>query len=303
MGKISQFKILPQLFVFIGFFTQPAFAELSFNGSCGTETSEIFYQVRSPAYPTDRFALILNGSPATEYFSSTGGLQKNLVDSMVQEGFKVLEIKYPYKAKLCGSAGPVDGFYSLCCQQGVSAAIEHSQNLYDQAISVLGYSPSNPKHILVGLGFSLGAVQLQGMAYFGGRKFDKVALTGVLMGDTETGCRTVPHLDGMAWTGFTSLADSITTTGKGCSQKDGAPLEYTEEYNFDRLPYREQGLLGIFEGTSTLLLGHPAQADFIADHRNPSTTFKQTYKGCGHDIWICLKASQLNRDILDFFNQ
>jgi hypothetical protein len=206
----------------------------------------------------------------------------------------------------CGS-GKAFGFYALCCGQGIEASHRHAASLYDYAVKAVGYNPSDRAQTLVGVGFSLGSVQLMAAAYAENRHFDRLALTGLMYGDNERGCLggQTQKLDGLAWTWFMPLADFITQSTRGCSQKEGAPLEFTKLLNFENLPYAQDGELAIFEGLNRRLGAHDEQANYVASKRLPGATALKFYEGCGHDTWACSKASAASivSDHLEFLTK
>jgi hypothetical protein len=147
--------------------------------SCGTNSfsGQMRISERKDGPKPGQFAILLNGSPGTSFFADSGKTYRNFTQSLLADGYRVLELKYPHNPANCGLAGSMDGFYSACCKQGLPNVTQHSKEVYQIAISKLGYDPSNPNHKLTGVGFSLGAVQLQSMAFISGEKFEKIPKT------------------------------------------------------------------------------------------------------------------------------
>lgn len=296
------------LYSISSFALDPFSQEGKWNIKCGTQTTNLSYRV-TPAHTLSiqkpKFAILLGGSPATTYFSDAKSEMNDLSHSLLELGYSVIEVKYPTSTKSCGSVVSVDGFYSACCGQGIQAVAEHSARIYDFALQALGISQNTESFELVGIGYSLGAVQLEFMAFQQGKYFDKVALTGILAGDSVQGCKTghnlIPNFDGMAWTGFMNYFDAITTSTRGCSQKWGAALEYTSDLNFENLPYFQATELGLFEGDLPVLGGHPDQAKYISDHRKSAPTQLSLFSNCGHDPWACENGKKnLNSTLLNW---
>ena len=340
------FKFIPYALSFALFqgsvWANPSQSEIVSIG-CGTQFGQVSFQLSGPENGKN-FALFLSGTPATSYFSEQVhdvmmkylGFSlphaidpyRRIVRELGERGYRVLELKYHNQETHCGSAGVVEGLYAACCRQGLPAVEAHNQSLYDQATQALGYDPKNPDHRLVGLGLSLGAIQLQAMAFMSGRKFDRVGLAGVLLGNPEQGCSSGrTHADdGMSWRCFMNFADSLTKSTVGCTSFHPEDFEYGSEYRFENLPHAKEFELGLFEGeawkpemlTSPANFlgapGNPQQVEYIVRARTGNldlsgstelqkvgqTTWK-LYPGCGHEILYCSQGSAY-KDILDFLS-
>src|SRR5579871_1045209 len=178
--------------------------------TCGTNSSDVSWRIRGQKNAGNRFAIMLNGSPVTQYFGDESFQSARLVDELIKQGYKVLEVKYS------GSGG----FYSLCFMQGLENVSNHCASLYDLAVDKLGFDAANPDHKLVGVGWSIGAVQLQAMSFMHGKRIDNIALTGILLGNAEKGCQSYreDENDGYSWKFFHDLAAALTTNGNGCDE-------------------------------------------------------------------------------------
>src|SRR5438477_12558091 len=62
---------------------------------CGANDAEINWRVSPAKGESERFAIVLSGSPVMNYFSDQGKQSKRLVDELIGKGFKVFEMKYP----------------------------------------------------------------------------------------------------------------------------------------------------------------------------------------------------------------
>jgi hypothetical protein len=305
---------------------------------CGSNEAKVSFRVTGPE-DAEQFAILLSGSPATEYFSDLAQafakeqgapLPPNedpyfqLAEGLRARGFRVLELKYLNEAKSCGSAGTMSGFYSACCAQGLEKIKAHNDDLYDIMVKKVGFDETRPNHRLVGFGFSLGAIQVQTMAFMSGKKFHKVGMTGVLLGSPEQGCSTPKNDDsGMSWEAFVHYADALTPSTEGCSVP--SKNEFGKKFDFENFPHAKDGDMGMFEGGaySTHLFdnarnqipapSNPGQVEYIARARSGKkeltatnrlkrvgrTTFK-LYPGCGHEILFCGKALNAMEDIVEY---
>lgn len=257
--------------------------------SCGSNSNEISWRIKGNHEAANQFAIMLNGSPVTQYFSDQSPQSERMVDELVERGFKVFEVKYPTQA----------GFYSLCMRQGLDNVAGHCGKLYDLAVEKLGFNKDDPKHTLVGVGWSIGAIQLQAMSFMQGKRIDKIALTGVLLGNAEKGCKSYldGETDGFSWGFFHNLAAALTKNGHGCHK----PSEYSSTYNFENLQHFDKWNLALFEGASTAKAGNLAQAQHIAQKRSDVGAPVQlyTYKDCGHELMECTNGKAVE-DILGF---
>jgi len=325
--------------------------------SCGARSGNLEYQMNTPHGWNGRlFAMVLNHSPGIYYLSENltglistleastnsnevqiGSYLRTVEDpyqgikrGLLSQGYRVIEVRYPASPRPCSPAmHEATGFYSLCCRQGLSAVADHNAALYDRLVHQLGYNPQNSEHRLVGFGVSLGAIQVQSMAFKSGKKFEKVGLSGVLMGDSEQGCRwgrTFAN-NGLSWRDFMHFADALTRTGDGCSNPRNMEYE-AYQHNFRWLNYRSRWDLGMFEGSrrtslpalSTLedpigLHGADAQVEAIqharraVDHASngsvlqaeEAATTVHFYPNCGHDVLFCSRGEAV-RDILQYFS-
>lgn len=263
---------------------------------CGKQSAEITWQVRhNKDKHTNLFAILLNGSPVTQYFSDQGYQSGQLTDKLIERGYKIFEIKYP-------SSG---GFYTLCAHQGIEKIAQHCADVYEVAVKHLGFNRNDQNHILASVGWSIGAIQLQAMSFMMGKRIDKIALMGVLMGDVEQGCKSAlaRKEDGYSWAIFHPLARIVTINGKGCS----SPSEFTSSLSFENQRYFDQWSLGLFEGeskktTRRQIAGNIAQVKYIQQKRQEAGAPVElySYPGCGHEIMECTKGKVVD-DILTFF--
>lgn len=265
--------------------------------TCGSRTANIQYRVQTSHSKTKRFAILLGGSPATNYFSERGSESKRLLDELLARGFNTIEIKYVDEK----------GFYGHCSRQGINAVTEHCASLYDMAVKQLGFDINDNEQQLVAIGWSIGAVQLQAMAFTKGKRIDNIALLGVLMGDVEKGCKSYldGETDGYSWGAFHQLAREVTINGNGCY----APSEYDRSLNFENHPHYSKWKLGLFEGESLRAQymyppGNIDQAKYIKHQRDQANAQTQlfSYPNCGHEILQCTKGKVVD-DILRFVNE
>lgn len=311
----------------------PNFKESTFIASCGSNSAEIRYKITLPADTGNKnlFAIVLNGSPGTIYFSEVAPYAKlfgvvppethdyygEIITKLTQQGYRVLELKYPRNQKNCGHVKDSEGFYSLCCGQGMNAVIQHNAQVYKETTQALGYDPSNPKHRLVGLGWSLGSMQFSTMKYISGLKIDDLALIGNLQGSVFRGC--FDPTPGIAYpNAFKKYADAISPSTQGCSNR--LALQYDQSLDFDKLPYAHTGRLALFEGRLTssssrlsiMQGGNPGQVDLILDARKdaqtrvygneiPGSTNACIYDQGSHEI-LFLSNGKASQDILRFLD-
>lgn len=305
---------------------------------CGTNPVSISYQVsvKNGSEHTNKFAILIDGSPLTKFFSDNSNNYVKISQGLWQSGYKIFEFKYVEKGL------DVDGFYAACFRQGLPNIMNHAAAIYDNAVNILKYDSKNKNHRLVALGNSIGAVLLQNMAFSKNKHFDNIALIGVLLGDAERGCqqglkyletlegaresggvenvfRDRELLSGMSWASFMSLVQNISTSGEGCCLENSSGFgackpsvknEYTSELNFERQPYFAQSNLAMFEGQLTyprhgtatkFLAANPAQVQYIAEHRLRAGALTQTffYEHCDHSVINCAGSQGLH-DILGF---
>jgi hypothetical protein len=324
----------------------------NFQLSCGINQTNLDYQIKTPeGWNGKLFAMVLNGSPGTLYFGDNLAfpalLQKipspsqlgitdpyaGLINGLLQQGYRVLEAKYARDPKVCGTHGTMEGFYSVCCGQGLDAVEKHNAALYDAAVAALDYHSDKSNQKLSGFGFSLGGTQVESMAFLSGKKFEKVGITGVLIGKGSVGCGNVASnpgnsvFDGESWTSFVSFADAVTRSTQGCSSKNH--MEYdTFNSDFENFQYKYSSKLAIFEGArqqpespKTLygrdfgdlgnqiltIPGLDLQAKHIQTIRNqsqaPVETVLELYQTCGHEVLFCPGAQgKPLKDILSFFD-
>lgn len=259
--------------------------ESSFEIPCGSNEAELEYQIlHDTKFNTGKFALLINGSPLVDYFSEDGENYAILTKKLLDQGFKILEIKYTNASQRAKNGQRAQGFYSACLHQGLENIIHHAGKVYDKSIELLAYDPKNPEHELVSVGYSLGAVLLQSMGHTLGKKIDRMALTGVLLGDAANGCalglkqrhwiekvnkglatnrdyfENEELFTGISWASFMKLAQVITTSGEGCciegpseygQCKDGNRNEYTAQLNVENQKFFTASKVGIFEGKIT----------------------------------------------------
>lgn len=306
------------------------------NIGCGSNITQVEYRVsvEKAHSSTKKFAMLIDGSPATKFFSDNNNNYLKITQALWQQGYKVFEIRYAERK--IGA----EGFYAACLQQGLPSIINHAGEIYDNAIRILGYDAHDKNHKLVALGYSIGAVLLQNMAFSKNKKFDNIALTGVLLGDAEKGCREgIKYLaallqarqvsttnfftnnklfDGWNWASFMPLVQKISVSGEGCclensvgfgSCKPGIKNEYTSEYNFEKQPFYMNSNLAMFEGTQTyppdilahFSSGNPAQVNYIARHRLQagSLTHSYFYEHCDHSVINC-SGEQGLKDFINF---
>lgn len=287
---------------------------------CGTNFGMIEYRtaVLEPfSKDTQLFGILSNGSPATDFFSDYPEQQRFAIE-LLKKGYKLIEYKY--------SLPPVyqqEGFYALCYQQGLQNVIRHTGQIYDFAVKTLGYQENHSDHKLIGVGWSLGALKLEAMAFVLGKKFHQLALTGVLWGDVEKGCtdgalaghgNDPSKFNGWGWGYFIEWADVITLPGKSCEDawKSGTPSEYNAQLNFNHLPFanRKDLNLGMFEGKKRyepynkhFVGGNDQQVNFIEGYRKSvhAPVKKYLYDGCGHEVFQCSQG-KMTKDMLNFLN-
>jgi len=326
MMKISRLFFL---FLFMLIRSSISIAEIDIqNGvfllNCGERLVNIDYRISADTtgLAHNKSALLLNGSPGTEFFGDGGGNYQMLQEALIWSGYKVIEISYALRVEESSEESSdvtAEGFYSACLHQGMDNVNKHSADLYDVVINKLGYDPNNPAHRLVGFGYSLGAVQIQSMAFTHGKKFNDIVLTGVLVGDVVNGCllglKYLEYLEmahgeddlcsdpqfseGLSWASFIDLAQQITVSGNGCCDRcsDDTKNEYTEKFNFEKQPFFNASNLFIFEGAlackkgidDEFLAANPAQAKYITDKREAVGAPTKTYyfDKCSHEIVNC----------------
>jgi hypothetical protein len=263
---------------------------------CGNNSTDLHWQLTSPKEKTNRFAILLAGSPVMDYFSKQGPQSEKLSQKLVEQGFNVFEVKYPD-----------GGFYSVCGRQGLDNISAHCSNLYDVAVKHLNFDSNNPNHQLVGIGWSIGAIQLQAMSFMNNKRIDNIALTGVLLGDVERGCKSFieGNEDGYSWGPFHPLVSAVTINGNGCFPES----EFTSKFNFENQKFFRNGILGVFEGEAKMspifngvqVPGNIGQAKYIEEQRKkanaPIKLF--SYPHCGHELMECTQGKVVD-DILDF---
>ncbi len=297
--------------------------------TCGTIDSPVTYRILGDKnVMTGKFALLLGGSPVVEYFTDSDiyddknqGDYSNLGVALIKQGYRILELKY--------DAAP-EGFYAACYRQGLDNVAKYCGVLYDFATQKLGFDASNKDQSLVAAGWSIGAIQAQTMTFLLNKRIDRVALTGVLLGNVIKGCqhgwefgeRMKSALNGWGYGYFMAYADALTRSGFGCNvggyltSKGYSPSvkeEYTEQFNFENLPYFNKKIpLGLFEGFESngglppdvkFLGGNYEQAKYIAEMRKKAGVhvLLKTYTGCGHAVLNC--APDAGKDIVDFLTK
>lgn len=260
---------------------------------CGVNSGKLDWRITRPVdLNSQKFAFALGGSPGTNYFSEDLGRPqyKILAQELVSRGYHIFEHKYA-----------PNGFYDLCRRQGFDNIKKHESEVYKVAIKNLGFDPKDVTQKLVGVGFSLGAIQLQSMAFMNGQRIDRIALTGVLLGDPVQGCESAKagQSDGFTWIYFSELADVLTPSGAGCT---GNVLEYGEDLKFENLPSFAQWNVGLFEGARITgwFPGNIRQAEYIKIQREKVLAPVQlfSYNDCGHEILTC--DSQAVPDIINY---
>lgn len=324
-----------------------------FQLSCGVNETQLDYRLKTPqGWQGQLFAMILNGSPGTIYFGDTvafptalhlmpskeeTGISDNyagLIEGLLRQGYRVLEVKYDRNPKTCGRFGSMEGFYSVCCGQGIEAVEKHNADLYEAAIQALNYHPDQTDQKLAGFGFSLGGTQVESMAFVSGKKFDRVGITGVIIGKGSAGCGNIVAnpgksiFDGETWTAFVDFADAVTQSTRGCSSL--AHFEYNAlNSDFSNFKFKFNNTrLGLFEGarrevdspqklygldlgsaTNKILSipGLDLQAQAIQTARNEASPAVETvlklYPTCGHEVLYCPGAQGNSlKDILSFFD-
>lgn len=309
---------------------------------CGNKSVNVEYRISFDAIKpvSNKFAILIDGSPTTKFFSDNGNDYYRITSKLRAAGYKIFELRYP---KTSGEPWlGAQGFYSACYHQGLDNIYKHSADLYDGAIQKLGYQPHNPSHEMVALGYSIGAVLVQAMAFTNNKKFDRIALTGVMVGDAVRGCqdglkqlarlREVPMSiepndfckdeaisGGTSWAAFMELAQLITKSGNGCciekpnefgSCSAGTKNEYTNNYNFEEQPYFANSNLAMFEGDMNCL--HPdlfnnipasnmAQVNYIAAVRAKKNAKTKIFSYPGVGHTIInLAGERAVKDIIDF---
>lgn len=264
------------------------------NLRCGSKTRNVSWIVHNDNVKTNRFAIVLGGSPVTSYLSDQSTGARTLVTSLMDKDYRVFELRYP------GSMG----FYNACRAEGLDNIVLHTGDIYDLAQKVLGFDPHNGNHVIIGVGFSIGAIKLQAMSFILGKRMDRIALTGVLMGNVQKGCSSYLSgiSDGFSWSYFHDYAAIITKDLRGCHSDS----EYNATRNFENLPFAHQGLLGLFEGESLHLPtdgapGNPDQARYIAQKRTEmnAPVVLKTYEHCGHELFNCTQGKVV-KDIVHF---
>jgi|GEM_PF-5253719 len=275
-----------------------------FKLNCGTLSGKVHFRTsvdtRKPF--ANKFAILIEGSPLSEYFSNNFGNFEVIFWSLIANGYKVLELKYPQGNIKSPNSGYAYGFYAACLHQGMEAVIQHEGHLYDAMVKRLKYDPRNSQHELVAFGFSIGASKLQSMAFTLGKPFDRIGIAGVLLGDVENGSKTdLTNLDGISWASFLQYARQISSDGLGC-----AGSEFTAKYNFEKQKYFTTSSLAMFEGTKTRIASfestaNPGQVRYIAQKRleygAPTETF--FYENCDHDVIKCA-GKKIAQDIVHF---
>lgn len=274
----------------------------SFKLHCGSLHGKVEYRtvIDTRILFENKFAILIDGSPLSEYFSHKSGNYEVIFWSLLANGYKVLEFKYPHSLSATSDAR---GFYAACLHQGLEAVIRHDGELYEALVEQLGFDFQNGQHQLVAFGFSIGAMKLQSMAFTLGKSFDKVGLAGVLLGDVETGSKAdSANSDGMSWTYFLQLAEHISADGLGCRG-----IEFSSKYNFENQPHFANSNLAMFEGTKICATepfeaaANPGQVKYIArkrlEQKAPTQVFE--YENCGHDVIKC-GGEQVVHDVVDF---
>lgn len=296
-----------------------------FSLNCGYRQVNVEYRtsVDKRSLFTTNFAMLIDGSPLIKYFTDNTGNYQNIGKLLLKKGYKLLEIKYPDQTLPLEDFGEARGFYVACLNQGMDAISKHSADLYEAIIKVLNYDQKN--HRLVGLGFSIGAVILQSMAFTQGKKFDNLALTGILLGDVANGYilghkqrkqislvgKTLSLeeyysqkelFDGTSWASFIHLADQVR-------KKDSVDIEFNTDLNFENQRFYTASNLAMFEGNKTKInpysfgqkeAANPAQVRYIADKRSIQRAPTQTffYDNCYHSVINCGK--NIVNDIVSF---
>ena len=287
----------------------------------------------------NKWALLLNGSPGTQFFTDEGANFKAVADGLREKGYQIIEIAYPHKASK-DDESEARGFYSACYRQGLDNVQKHAADLYDAITHKINYDPQNPDHEFVAFGFSLGAIEIQSMAFGYGKKFDRIGLSGVLLGDAVQGCRVgLEYLEkessliddevdmcseprftaGLGWHSFMDLAQFLTVSGNGCciegsssygGCREGEKSEFTTKLNFENQPFYTISTVSIFEGTkacSKLSLdefagANPAQVKYIVEKRQAAgaPTKAFFYDNCSHSVLECVdNNNSVVKDILD----
>lgn len=306
---------------------------------CGERMVNVVYKISADEVKKipNKSALLLYGSPGTQFFGDVGGNYKALADALRNYGYQIIEISYPHRG-MQSDENLARGFYAACFRQGLDSVQKHSADLYDAIVQKINYEPLNPEHQLIGFGFSLGAIELQSMAFSWGKKFDRIGLTGVMLGNAVQGCRvgleylakekdfvardiamcSEPQFAaGFGWHSFIEYAQYLTTSGNGCCLEGsslyggcakGQKNEYTAKLNFESQPYYTASNLTIFEGTiacNNLPLysfagANPAQVKYIAEKRQAAGAPTKTYfyNNCAHDVLGCAN-NNIVKDILN----
>lgn len=296
--------------------------------SCGERVGNVKFRTRysKELVKPDKFAILIDGSPVDGYFSDSGPNFNKITKGLLDRGYKVLEIAYRGFALVPGpSRGiiPVEGIYRLCLHQGVNALGVHSAQVYDRAQAILGFD--SEKDEVIGFGFSMGANLLHMMAFSHGRSFKRMGETGVLMGDLRHGCQIgLEHGDwdarlkkgeiteaqylendrifsGWSWGPFMKWVGLI-------NRDEGSKCGEVGSWNFESLPYRDKGKLGLFEGArvkpvlgTKFTPGTPGQARYIKDIRDAlgAHTVLKLYDSGGHDL-SGEKDPTFVQDVLEF---
>ncbi len=257
--------------------------------TCGTNTWLVTYRVTTPAsWDGKRFGIALGGTPGTGFFSQSPAKAGQLLSSLTNLGYRMVEIRYASNAYTGRPSTTVDGFYGIACGQGLPAMFAHCAQIYDLMVTAAGYSSKDPTHRLIGVGYSLGGMQLMAAAFVKNRRFDRLAITGITQGDQKTGCiRGQQNIyDGYSYTGQILVnADLVTSSKYGCSLNAGNPIDYNGDNNFENLPYHNKWNLGLFEGDDHFDGGHDSQASYVFQNRGGGPTSLIIYPGAGHGIW------------------
>lgn len=265
--------------------------------ACGSKSPELQWQIRSNNSSTKRFAILLSGLPATSFFSDQNPEAARLADKLIDQGYKVFEARYP------------SGFIGACSRQGFENITTHCVDIYDFAVRKLGFDDKNSEHKLVGVGYSMGALQLQGMTFMRDRRMDTIVLSGILFGDVTKGCKSFLDNvdDGYSFKALHQVASMFTKNGRGCLPES----EFTVQYNFENQKYQHRGQLGLFEGeekTTALLqkrlAGNPGQAEHIEKMRQSvnAPVKRFSYPSCGHELMKCTNGKVVD-DILQFIQE
>jgi hypothetical protein len=263
---------------------------------CGNNNIKLNYKISANYSHTNKFVILIDGSPLKKFFSENTNNYLYIYNELLKSGYKIFEIKYSY----------TNGFYDACLNQGINNINTHAATIYDHALALMNYDLDNKNNHISALGFSIGAVLIQGMAFSAGKEFHRVALTGVLLGDAQRGCEEGLNLlqqlsfveenrennfndpafhQGFSWASFMNLVQKVSISGQGCcienslspfGCKEGSHNEYSAALNFEKQPFYHTSNIGLFEGAityrppslfRTFSVANPGQAKYIVEQR------------------------------------